>query len=139
MIFACSKCGQKNRVPANKLSDLPKCGACHTQLKGSQAPVEVTGDEFDDVVANSSIPVIVDFWASWCGPCRMAVPELVKLAKAQSDKVLVVKINTDQYPEVSARQNVRGIPLFKKFSGGKEVKSQAGYMTQSQLEQVFGL
>jgi thioredoxin 2 len=98
------------------------------------APIEVTDVQtFDDLVAGAQVPVLVDFWASWCGPCRMVAPEVAALANHQSGRALVVKVSTEQLPALAARYRVQGIPNFAVFSGGRLVRQQAGAMREPDL------
>jgi thioredoxin 2 len=133
MIVNCARCGRENRVPARHLSHRGRCGACKATLGPVAAPLDVDPATFDDIVANAPVPVLVDFWASWCGPCRMVAPEVKKVAERLAGKAVVLKVDTDQHPELGARFGVRSIPNFVVFQGGKQVSQQAGALSQERL------
>jgi thioredoxin 2 len=130
--YACPSCATWNRVPEGRSGG--KCGRCHTALDESGAPRPVTDDELDKLVASAPIPVLADFWAPWCGPCRAVAPHLDRAARSQAGKVLVVKVNTDEHPRTAGRIGVRGIPTFAVWRGGAMVHSQAGAMVGPQLD-----
>jgi len=134
LIRTCPNCGQKNRIPANHLADTGRCGNCKNELAAVSEPVPVDTQLFDEIIQNSPVPVLVDFWAEWCGPCRMAAPEVARTAANTKGKALVLKVDTEQNPQLSARYNVRGIPNFAVFNGGKLVSQQAGLVDHQQME-----
>ena len=110
MILTCPSCGQRNRVPAEKLDAQPKCGACKAAMQVAQ-PVNVrSAEEFDELLWKSPLPILTDFWAAWCGPCKMVAPELEKLARDKAGQVVVAKVDTDALPEVAGRYQITGIP-----------------------------
>jgi thioredoxin 2 len=133
MIRRCSACGQENRVPARHLAHAGKCGACKAPLPPLSEPLDVDQATFDEIVAQAGVPVLVDFWASWCGPCRMVAPEVKKAAARLAGKAVVLKVDTERNPELSARFAVQSIPSFAVFSGGRRVSQQAGAMNQERL------
>jgi len=133
-IRTCKSCGQKNRVASNHLADTGRCGACKTELAPLDEPMQVDAALFDEIVQSARVPVLVDFWAEWCGPCHAAAPEVARTAKDMAGNALVLKVDTDKNQQLAARFNVRGIPNFAVFSGGKLVKQQAGVVGHDVME-----
>jgi thioredoxin 2 len=129
-IVACPNCGTKNRVPPSR-SGIPRCSVCHTPLPWI---IEADRNTFEQEL-RASVPVLVDFWAPWCGPCRMVSPLVEHLAREHAGRLKVVKLNVDEAPEISDRYTVRGIPLLILFRDGSEVARQVGAAPQPQLSQ----
>jgi thioredoxin 2 len=126
MIRACPACNKSNRVPASHLAQQGKCGACKAALPPVAEPIEADAREFDDIVASAKVPVLVDFWAAWCAPCRAAAPHVKQVAQEMSGRALVLKVNSDENGTLAERYGVRGIPNFLVLHGGKPVMQQAG-------------
>ena len=135
VIRKCGQCGQKNRIPAKSLAGDVRCGDCKSPLTPITEPLEVDEQLFDEVIHNVPVPVLVDFWAAWCAPCRMAAPEVARTAADMAGKALVLKVDTEKQPQLSARFKVQGIPNFAIFMGGKLVRQQAGLVKHDQMEQ----
>ncbi len=135
LIVACSNCGQKNRMAYERLGESVRCGQCKQPLTAPNEPIEVQqSDDFDRLVAKSSLPVVVDYWAPWCGPCRMVAPELKKVAARQAGRMLVIKVNTDELADLGQRDNIRSIPTLAVFAGGKEVARTSGARPAEEIE-----
>jgi thioredoxin 2 len=135
VIVTCDACGQKNRLAYDRLGSVVRCGQCHEDLRAPAAPIEMADTAtFDRLVSQSAIPVVVDYWAPWCGPCRMVAPELQKVAARQAGRVVVVKVNTDVLNDLGARYNIRSIPTLAVFSGGREVGRTTGARPAQDIE-----
>ncbi|MGH9145055.1 MAG: thioredoxin [Vicinamibacterales bacterium] len=135
IIVACASCGKKNRLLYERLGDSVQCGQCKQPIRMPVEPIEVRSSaDFDRLVAKASIPVVVDYWAPWCGPCRMVAPELQKVAARQAGKALVVKVNTDELADLGQRYGIRSIPTLAVFAGGKEVARESGVRPAAEIE-----
>jgi thioredoxin 2 len=135
VVVGCPACGKKNRLPYEKLGDAVRCGQCKQPLTAPGVPIEVHQTAvFDRLVASSSLPVVVDYWAPWCGPCRMVAPELQKVAARQAGRVIVVKVNTDELSDLGQRFTIRSIPTLAVFANGREVARSSGARPASEIE-----
>jgi thioredoxin 2 len=139
MIVQCPSCGAKNRIPSSRVADRPRCGQCKTPIALDAPVVAGSGEELDEIVRGSPVPVVVDFWAPWCQPCRVVAPELEKLARRKSGEVLVVKVDTQALPDVGARHGISGIPTFVRFDGGRESRRVSGAMPVDALARQLGV
>lgn len=127
MELACPHCLAVNRVPDTRLSDHPKCGKCASALLPGK-PVDLTAASFDTFIQKSSLPVVVDFWANWCGPCKMMAPVFQQLAAEMNTQLRFAKLETEAHPQVSMRLHIRSIPTLIVFKQGLEVARTAGAM-----------
>jgi thioredoxin 2 len=135
VITACQQCGRRNRIAYSRLSQTARCAQCKQALPPPSSPIDVPSSAlFDHLVAQASVPVVVDFWAPWCGPCRMVAPELKKVAARQAGRLIVVKVNTDAVEDLGQRFAVRSIPTMAVFVQGRETARSAGARPAEEIE-----
>ena len=135
IVLACPSCGTMNRLAYGRLGESVRCGNCKGEIGAPNAPIEVKSTaDFDHLVAQASLPVVVDYWAPWCGPCRMVAPELVKVAARQAGRMVVVKVNTDVLTDLGQRFNIRSIPTLAVFGGGRELARTSGARPAEDIE-----
>ena len=132
----CAFCLKLNRLDMDRADDRPTCGECGRPFLLDR-PVKISGDDLDRVVSDADIPVLVDFYADWCGPCKVMAPVLDELAADRIGEILVAKLDTDAYPQVSARLGIRGIPTLILFRAGSEVARQTGALPRSALDSML--
>lgn len=133
LIVACPSCGQRNRVAY--AARHARCGRCKTAIPPAAEPIEVPDERvFDALITGAAQPVVVDFWAPWCAPCRMVAPELERVAAANAGRFIVAKVNTDQVTALGERFRIRSIPTMAVFRGGQEVARTTGAMPSDQIE-----
>ena len=135
--IACAHCGATYRVPANRLGEDPTCGRCGQALL-TGAPVELTDANFDAVVSKTDLPVVVDFWAPWCGPCRMMAPAFEQAASQLKGRALLVKVNSDDNPHTASRFAIRSIPTLVKLDHGRELSRRSGALPAGQIVAFAG-
>src|SRR5690606_32236247 len=134
MIRTCAHCGRKNRIPVARLADAGRCGACKAPLEPLNEPLDVDPQQFDEIVRATEVPVIVDFWAAWCAPCKLAAPEVARAARNLAGKAILLKVDTERHPALAKRYGVRGIPNFVGLRKGERAFQHAGLVDHRRIE-----
>ncbi len=134
VIVRCPQCGQQNRILFDRIGDTVRCGKCKVAISAPSAPIDVpTVAAFDAAVRLSAIPVVVDYWAAWCGPCRMVGPEVQKIAAQHAGDFLVLKVDTEAHQELSVRYQIQSIPMLAVFHRGREIGRTVGARPASDI------
>jgi len=133
----CRSCGRRNRVDLARVGAGPKCADCGRSILLDR-PLPVSDEEFRETVASAGVPVLVDFYADWCGPCRVVAPFLEEMARRHVGRLLVLKVDSDRWPELTRQHGVRGIPTLLLFDEGREVRRHVGAASLAQLERLAG-
>jgi thioredoxin 2 len=133
LIRGCPHCGKGNRIPAGRLADAGRCGACKGNLPPQSEPLDVDDAAFADIVREATVPILIDFWAAWCGPCRTAAPEVKELARETAGKALILKVDTEACPQLAAQFHVQSIPNFVLLHRGRTVSQRAGLASRAEM------
>jgi thioredoxin 2 len=133
LIRHCPACGKKNRIPAEHLADTGRCGACKAPIPPIAEPIDADSATFDEIVAGARVPVLIDFWAAWCGPCRVAAPEVKRTAEQMAGRAIVMKVDTEKWPALAQRFRVMSIPNFVVIKNGRVVRQQPGLVDHRQM------
>ena len=140
MEIACPSCTRRNRVPAKRLRERAKCANCKAALLPLAGPVPLaTEQDFEELVRDAPLPVLVDFWADWCGPCRMVAPEMAKIARDHGQRVIVAKVDTEALGAVAQRFSIRSIPTMILFRNGAEARRLSGAMPAAEVIRQLAL
>jgi thioredoxin 2 len=140
LIVECSVCSALNRLPASRMAEKAKCANCKRGLLPLARPIPLLGSQdFDELVRRAPLPVLVDFWAAWCSPCRMVGPELEKIASGHPGALIVAKVDTEALPQVAARFDIRNIPTMILFRSGRETERVSGAMKADAITTRFSL
>jgi thioredoxin 2 len=134
VIVTCATCGRANRIAFAALDKTTRCGQCRNAIAPPASPLTIDSTAAFDAAASGALPLVVDFWAPWCGPCRMVAPELEKVARATAGRYLVVKVNTDEQQELASRFRIRSIPTLAVVHNGRELDRVAGAMPAPEIE-----
>lgn len=134
MLLICPSCGKKNRSPAARLTDRGRCGSCKTEISPVATPIEADPEIFREVTRDSGVPVLVDFWADWCQPCKIAAPEVARTAAEMKGRALVLKVDTERHPRLAAQYGVQSIPNFVVIKGGLVLFQQPGVTSSTQMK-----
>ena len=134
MILTCPSCGKKNPSPADRLADEGRCGGCKTKISPVGKPIAADPELFREITGGAKVPVLVDFWADWCGPCKVAAPEVEATAAEMAGRALVLKVDTDAHPQLAAQFGVQGIPNFVVLKGGLLAFQHAGAVGRQQMK-----
>jgi thioredoxin 2 len=133
MIRQCPACGKKNRIPPEHLADEGRCGNCKTPIPPIDEPIDADTNTFNEIVAGARVPILIDFWAAWCGPCRMAAPEVKRTAAEMKGRAVVLKVDTEAHSDLAQRFNVMSIPNFVVMKNGAVVRQQPGLVDHRQM------
>jgi thioredoxin 2 len=133
ILRTCASCGASNRVPIERLANTGRCGSCRGTLPPLGSPFEANAADFNAIVNGARVPVLVDFWAAWCGPCKMAAPEVTAVAREVAGRAAVLKVDTDRNPDIAERYGIQSIPTFIVFRGGQPVFRRSGVALRNEM------